>query len=79
MASQSSKTWIYKDIYDMKKYFALSNHGKLVYLGEFNSYNDAYEYAEYDIDMNFIWVLQESKLEELKIRIDTVLNELQFR
>ena len=79
MASQSSKTFDYNDIYDMKKYFALSNHGKLVYLGEFDSYSDAYEYAEYEKDINFIWIFKESKLEELRIRIDTILNELQFR
>lgn len=63
----------------MKKYFALSNHGKLIYLGEFSKYSDAYEYAEYEQDINFIWIFKESKLEELKFRIDTILNELQFR
>jgi hypothetical protein len=63
----------------MKKYFALTNHGKLVYIGEFTCYSDAHEYAEDEANINFVWIFKEAKLEELKIRIETVLNELQLR
>ena len=63
----------------MKKYYALSNHGKLIYIGEFKCYSDAYEYADEEANLNFVWIFKESKLEELKIRIDTILLEAQLR
>lgn len=63
----------------MKKYFAFTNHGKLVYIGEFKCYSDAYDHADYELNINFVWIFKEAKLEELKIRIETVLNELQLR
>ena len=63
----------------MKKYFAFTNHSKLIYLGEFKCYSDAYEYADEKANINFVWIFKESKLEELKIRIETILNDLQLR
>lgn len=63
----------------MKKYYALLNNGKFFYLGEFLKYSDAYDYADYDLNLNLIWIFKESKLEELHTRVETILLENKLR
>lgn len=59
----------------MKKYYALLNTNDLYYLGEFLSYSDAYDYAEYDLNICFVWIFKEANLKILSEKIDNILIE----
>lgn len=58
----------------MKKYFALLNSGKFHYLGEFNCYSDAYEYAEYEHNLPFLWIYKEEHMHKLAKELVLALN-----
>lgn len=60
----------------MKKYFALLNNGKFRYLGEFKCYSDAYEYAEYDMNIQFLWIYKEATMHTLIKELDLTLKSL---
>ena len=49
----------------MKKYYALLNTNELVYLGEFANFHDAWEYADYETNMNFVWIFKDINLKIL--------------
>lgn len=49
----------------MKKYYALLNTNELVYLGEFANFHDAWEYADYEMNMSFVWIFKDINLKIL--------------
>lgn len=49
----------------MKKYYALLNTNELVYLGEFANFQEAWEYADYEMNMNFVWIFKDINLKIL--------------
>ena len=59
----------------MKKYYALMNTNDLYYLGEFSCYSDAFDYAEYDLNICFVWIFKESNLKILSDKITAILTE----
>lgn len=60
---------------NLKKYYAYLNNGSFEYLGEFPCYSEAYDYTDYELNLNFVWIFKEEKLRELKDQIEIVLHE----
>lgn len=61
----------------MKKYYAFTPHNKLVYIGEFNSFGEAFDYADYEININHVWIISDVRLAELRLHIDEILGKSQ--
>ena len=59
----------------MKQYYALLNTNELVHLGEFSNFHDAWEYADYEMNMNFVWIFKDINLEDLCNRAYKLLKE----
>ena len=51
------------------------NTNDLYYLGEFSCYSDAFDYAEYDLNICFVWIFKESNLKILSDKITAILTE----
>lgn len=49
----------------MKQYYALLNTNELVYLGTFLNFHEAWEYADYEMNMNFVWIFKDINLKKL--------------
>lgn len=60
----------------LKKYFIITRDNKIEYIGNFTSFKDAYDYAEYDSEINFIWIINEFRLREFRDTINKVLDNL---
>lgn len=49
----------------MKEYFILTNRNEIKFVGEFTSFKDAWDYCEYDQNVNFVWLFSRNKLLEI--------------
>ena len=58
----------------MEKYFVVKPNKTIEYIGEFDSNHDAYEYVEYDSDINYTWIINLSELKHLDTHIRNILD-----
>lgn len=59
----------------MKKYYILTNRLEIRYVGEFESFSDAWEFIDYEMQSPFVWLFKEENLIRLIDTIKEVVNE----
>jgi hypothetical protein len=57
-----------------KKYYALLNTNQFYYLGEFPNYSEAHDYAEYEININYVWIYKLENLKKLSGMITDIID-----
>ena len=57
----------------LKKYYAFTPSNDLVFVGKFKSFGEAFDYADYEIDLNFVWIISETRLKLLQNKITEIL------
>lgn len=60
----------------MKRYYILKRDDQIEYVGEFTGFSDAWDYLENEVGRNFIFIISEQRLRELRGKIDVVLDEI---
>ena len=48
-----------------KQYFILTNKNEIKFVGEFTSFKEAWDYCEYEQNINFVWLFSKNKLLEI--------------
>jgi hypothetical protein len=60
----------------MSNYYFLDNRNRIEFLGKFDNDLSAWDYADYsDTPINFVCIMEENALLNLKEKIDIILNK----
>lgn len=62
--------------YMNKNYYILTKNNNIEFIGQFENFATAWDYLEYNINKDFIYLFNEKRLKELSDNIDFVLNKL---
>jgi hypothetical protein len=58
----------------LKKYFLLNPKNEIEFLGEFENFNEAWDFANYELDKPFIYIYKIDNLINLQKQISQVLS-----
>lgn len=59
----------------VKRYYVLKRNDEIEYVGDFTGFSDAWDYLENEVGKNFIFIISEPRLRELREKIDVVLSK----
>lgn len=59
-----------------KNYYILTKNNNIEFIGQFENFATAWDYLEYNINKDFVYLFNEKRLKELSDNIDFVLNKL---
>jgi hypothetical protein len=59
----------------LKKYYVLKRNDDIEYVGDFAGFSEVWDYLENEIGKNFIFIISEPRLRELREKIDVVLSK----
>lgn len=59
----------------LKRYFYATRDNRIIFLGRFPSFSDAYDFADYDLNVSFVWIYSEDRLREMVRTISGALEK----
>ncbi len=60
----------------LKRYYILTAHLDVVYIGEFKNFSDAWDFCEYESNLSFVYLFKEENLLKLS---DTIQEKVTIR
>jgi hypothetical protein len=54
----------------IKQYYALTATNKIIPLGKFKNFNEAWEYAEYETTKSYMWIFRKEILREVLAKVE---------
>lgn len=59
----------------MKNYYGLTNNEQIEFIGEFDSFTDVWNFTDYELEKEYLWICNEERLKNLADRIHSILNK----
>ncbi len=57
----------------MKKYYILTPANDIQYIGNFETFKDAWEFVNYDSNFRYVWIVSENSINKLHKTLTNIL------